>query len=251
MTVNFSPNFSSKLDRFILKIPLRECREPLVKLGEKKVPGLVFNTKKSSGKTKIWVLRRSVAKALFSAASSFWAEGYLLSLEDSYRNPKVQKEMFLGYVSKVRKQFPALSLLKAQQRANTYIAGIPILAAHTGGAAIDVILLAKKGRKVIDMGCDYLTLGPKAITNNPNLSGKQIANRQLLKSVLSQNGFINYPYEYWHYSLGDACAAYLTHRKFAIYGPVDYNPDSGETVFPSDHQKFYHFYKAKIIKNVY
>mgnify|MGYP001563390142 CR=1 FL=1 len=244
MTVNFFLNSSSKLDQFILKIPLRECREPLIKLGEEKVPGLVFNTKKSSGKTKIWVLRRSVAKALFSAASRFWAEGYLLSLEDSYRNPKVQGEMFLRYLSEVRKQFPALSSVKAQQKANTFIAGIPILAAHTAGAAVDVILLARNGRKVIDMGCDYLTLGSEAITDNPNLNEKQIANRRLLKSILSQNGFINYPYEYWHYSLGDACAAYLTSRKFAIYGPVDYNLKTGKTVFPSDHQKFYQFYRA-------
>lgn len=233
---------SANLDRFLLKIKLKECEERLVRINKPKIKGLVFGN--PSKKDKNWFLRESVAKTLFRVAKDFWKQGYVLEIKDAYRSIKVQKQIFLEYLTKIKKEYPKINLLKAQQKANTFVAGIPLLAAHTAGAAVDAILLSKNGT-IIDMGCDYLTFNQSTITDNSLISKEQKANRLILKSIFSKHGFTNYPYEYWHYSIGDVCAAYLNKQKYAIYGPLELitNSKRQEVIFLKSKDQIYNFFK--------
>jgi hypothetical protein len=44
-------------------------------------------------------------------------------------------------------------------------------------------------------------------------------------------GFVEYPYEFWHYNSGDAYDAILRRRSgAAVYGPVDWDPHTGRMV---------------------
>ncbi|MOA42334.1 D-alanyl-D-alanine dipeptidase [compost metagenome] len=43
----------------------------------------------------------------------------------------------------------------------------------------------------------------KAYADSPNASKKEIANRELLKSVMSKNGFTVYKEEWWHYDFNN------------------------------------------------
>jgi len=45
---------------------------------------------------------------------------------------------------------------------------------------------------------------------------------------MRHHGFMAYPYEFWHYSKGDAYAEYLTNSgNSARYGPVDFDMTNG------------------------
>jgi hypothetical protein len=58
------------------------------------------------------------------------------------------------------------------------------------------------------------------------------ANCELITKTFKAHGFVDYPFEFWHFSQGDAYDAYLTNRRTPVrYGAVDINIASG-TVEP-------------------
>lgn len=228
---------SFELDQYLLKVPLKESKEILVTVNNNTRGLKLAKTTNPQN----WFLRQTVLTKLVIAANKFLNRGYVLYLTDAYRSLDKQKEKFLKHFNGVKKTHPKLSTEKALNLVNTYIAGIPILAAHTAGAAIDVTLIDANG-KSIDMGCDYLTFGSKAITQCPELTKSQKTNRLILKNTMEECGFTNYPFEYWHYSIGDVCAAYLTGQKYAKYGPVNYNFKTSEMFFLKDKKKLYQFF---------
>ena len=108
---------------------------------------------------------------------------------------------------------------------NIYIAGIPILAAHTAGAAVDVSLLDKSSRP-IDMGTKYGTIIKESMTNAQNLSEVVKISRKTLCETMKTAGFSNYPFEWWHFSMGDVCDSFVTKKENAIYGPLEFNSET-------------------------
>lgn len=52
------------------------------------------------------------------------------------------------------------------------------------------------------------------------------ANRELLGSVLTAAGLVNYPTEWWHWSFGDRYWALMTGAAAALYGPKEIGPRS-------------------------
>jgi D-alanyl-D-alanine dipeptidase len=44
--------------------------------------------------------------------------------------------------------------------------------------------------------------------------------RRALLEAMTGAGFVNYPYEWWHYSFGDRYWAYVTGAQEAIYGGI-------------------------------
>lgn len=217
---------SEDFDEKLLKIPLKEIGEEflsLTALSKKHKIKVVFTNKDSA------FLRKSVAEAFVQAAKYFNNKGLVLKIESSYRSLNEQKKRFIARYKAMKKSFPDKSNASLLKLANTYTAGIPILAAHTGGAAVDVTLLDTNG-KLLDFGVAYPYGGIESATNYPHLPEKVAANRKLLKEGMEKYGFINYPFEYWHYSIGDVAAAYLTGQKYAKYGPVNYNIETGKVI---------------------
>ena len=143
----------------------------------------------------------------------------------------------------MKKRYPGKSKTELLLLANTYTAGIPVLASHTAGAAVDVILL-DKDTTPLDFGCPYLYGDVESATEYPGLSKRAKVNRRLLKDGMEKFGLMNYPFEYWHYSNGDVCAAYLTGQKFAKFGPVDYEYDKKKIALPKNHTELYEFFDA-------
>lgn len=62
-----------------------------------------------------------------------------------------------------------------------------------------------------------------------NISVEGLHHRQVLGSVLSRSGLVNYPTEWWHWSFSDRYWALMTQQPTAIYGPVR----NGTRVAPS------------------
>ncbi|MFY1004972.1 M15 family metallopeptidase, partial [Escherichia coli] len=70
-------------------------------------------------------------------------------------------------------------------------------------ATVDLGLLDCRtgGCTPLDMGTDFDFFGPRAHTRTSGLSTVHQANRQQLVQAMARRGFVNYPQEWWHYTL--------------------------------------------------
>ncbi|HLE49405.1 MAG TPA: M15 family metallopeptidase [Patescibacteria group bacterium] len=232
---------SEKLDRELLKISFKENKENIVYLPDlikKQNVEMVIKYKENA------YLRESVALNLIKAAKYFKNKNFTLELESAYRSINEQKKRFISRYASIKKKYPNKPKSELLKLANTYTAGILILAAHTAGAAVDVLLKDWKNSS-LDFGTDYLNGDEKSVTDYPNLSKKVKANRKILKKGMEKFGFTNYPFEYWHYSIGDVFAAYFNKQKYAKYGPVNYDMKKNITIFSNNKKDLYKFFKIR------
>lgn len=70
---------------------------------------------------------------------------------------------------------------------------------HNRGCAIDLSLINLKTGKELDMPTGFDSFSKKAAANYPDLPKAEIANRELLKSVMQKHGFHVIGTEWWHY----------------------------------------------------
>lgn len=69
---------------------------------------------------------------------------------------------------------------------------------HTRGTAVDVTLVDRMGNELkMPTGFDDFT--EKAHRKMMSWSAEERANAELLEAVMVKNGFIAYPYEWWHF----------------------------------------------------
>ena len=231
---------SENLDKELLQCSLKESREDMVYLPDLIKKNGISVVIEDYGNA---FLRESVAINFIQAAANFNKRNLTLKLESAYRSINEQKQRFTKRFLLMKNKYPEKSNNELLKLANTYTAGILILAAHTAGAAVDVILL-DKNRMPLNFGTPYPLGTAKSVTNYPNLQKKIKDNRKILKEGMEKYGFINYPFEYWHYSIGDVYASHIKKQKYAIYGPVNYDLETKTTVFPKETQSFYKFFKT-------
>jgi hypothetical protein len=61
--------------------------------------------------------------------------------------------------------------------------------------------------------------------NSPFVSAVGLRHREKITALMRDHGFVEYPWEFWHYSSGDAYDQFLRKTgKPAIYGAVDWDP---------------------------
>lgn len=70
---------------------------------------------------------------------------------------------------------------------------------HNRGCAIDMSLIDLKTGKELDMPTGFDSFSKKAGANYADLPKQEIANRELLKSVMAAHGFRVIATEWWHY----------------------------------------------------
>ncbi|KAB8155412.1 peptidase M15 [Kordia sp. TARA_039_SRF] len=72
---------------------------------------------------------------------------------------------------------------------------------HSSGSTVDITLIDLKTNQELDMGSSYDFFGEISWVSYQNLTEKQLENRKLLQKVMLENGFRNYPKEWWHFTL--------------------------------------------------
>ncbi|MEM6720113.1 MAG: M15 family metallopeptidase [Bacteroidota bacterium] len=72
---------------------------------------------------------------------------------------------------------------------------------HSSGSTVDVTIIDLKTKKELDMGSAFDFFGKISWVSYQNLTKEQLQNRQLLQQMMLQNGFRNYPQEWWHFTL--------------------------------------------------
>lgn len=213
-------------DEKVKAIPVNESHENLVELS-KTFPNLCFDWDRhhvqKRSKT-ISLARRSIGEKLL-IAQQFLPKGFRLLVKECHRPMSVQREFWDGYYSYLKSKFPAWSDAEVYKECSKLNAPLDV-APHTTGGAVDLTLADDTGLP-LDMGTDFnaepLETKNATYTTSQDISISARRNRQLLMSVMSKAGFVNYPTEWWHWSFGDKYWAVQTGNLEAIYGSVDEN----------------------------
>ncbi|HEX5219091.1 MAG TPA: M15 family metallopeptidase [Verrucomicrobiae bacterium] len=126
-------------------------------------------------------LRRASAEKLRAAQAELATMGYGLKIFDGYRPLSVQWKMWEvfpqpGYVADPRKG-----------------------SRHNRGAAVDVTLIRLSDGTELPMPTPYDDFTEKAHRKSNDLPAEVIHNRDLLERVLTKNGFVGLPTEWWHF----------------------------------------------------
>lgn len=231
----------------LLAHPVRECGEPLACLKARSREAgveIAFPTGKKLGRfSRSFHFRRTVVEKLLAAAEGLLRGGYVLWIEDGYRSPRRQAQgarsdyCLRSALEKVRwelnGQAPGAELVF--RRLAVWTATTPKFANHTAGSAADVWLLSRRDGSPVDFGAPYPEFSERTPMDSPFISGLARRMRRLLCDALAEHDLLPYPYEFWHFSHGDADYELLAGRgREARFGPVRRSPDDGQVTPVAD-----------------
>jgi zinc D-Ala-D-Ala dipeptidase len=206
-------------DPKLLAIPEFDNKEPLTFIKHPKI------FKPSQVKTAmeledgIMMLRRSVSFALIQAVNTLPEQLGVVFIE-GYRPYQVQQALFDEEVNKIITSELGISKRNAIVEASAYVANPKKFAPHITGAAVDVALVEiRNGVNLCDVGNNTFAHDVRANVNFLGLTQEQRKNRELLSETMIRAGFTQYPFEFWHFSLGDRLDA-LAKRTIAKFGRI-------------------------------
>ncbi|MCB5910627.1 M15 family metallopeptidase [Streptomyces pinistramenti] len=171
------------------------------------------------------LVTRDTARALHRAQRSFLRRGYSLKVYDCYR-PQRAVDHFMAWAKDLGDQRMKGEFYPRVEKPTLFRDGyIDEKSGHSRGSTIDLTLVplpalptqpyvpgeplspcygpkaARFPDNSLDMGTGFDCFDTLAHTLDPRIKGKQRANRLLLKKGMERAGFVNYPYEWWHYTL--------------------------------------------------
>jgi D-alanyl-D-alanine dipeptidase len=148
-------------------------------------------------------LLRPAAEALARVESRLRGQGYRLRIFDCYRPVRAVQD-FVAWTKapedgRTKEEFyPGLD---KRALLGDYIAPT---SGHSRGATVDLGLLqcdTQARCEPLDMGTPFDFFDPIANTASPRITAAQRAHRQQLVDAMAEQGFRNYPMEWWHYTL--------------------------------------------------
>ncbi|MGW0467861.1 M15 family metallopeptidase [Streptomyces sp. NPDC003027] len=170
------------------------------------------------------ILTRPAAEALHRAQVKLLTRGYSLKVYDCYR-PQRAVDHFVRWAEdlddeRMKKEFYPL-VEKDRLFADGYIAE---KSGHSRGSTVDLTIVklpaeptrpyvpgeplvecyAPRSERFpdnsVDMGTGFDCFDTLSHTDDERIRGAQRANRQLLRSTLAEQGFVNLPEEWWHFT---------------------------------------------------
>ncbi|MFI8348428.1 M15 family metallopeptidase [Streptomyces sp. NPDC085596] len=207
-------------DRRVAAIPVRECGEPLVDV--RAHGALRVDPRKHDAAGAFAHLRQGVLHRLLHA-QSLLPNGLRLLFVEGYRPPALQRRYFEEYVDVLGRDNPGWTQARVREAASRFVSP-PEIAPHSAGAAVDLTLVDVDGHE-LDLGT-RMNADPEesegaCYTSATNITPEAGANRNILATVLSEAGLVNYATEWWHWSWGDRYWALQTNNPTALYGPTE------------------------------
>lgn len=208
-------------------IPIEDCGEPLVDFTAHcdriywapRHP--VFDYQR------LRLTRQGVAERLCRAACLL-PPGLRLAVVEGYRHPQIQQAMFEATRDRLAREHPEWSEAELRRETEKFSAPMDefVPQPHTTGGAVDVHLvdvhLVDAAGQLLDFTSPYELLDPRgAPANAAGLTAEAESNRALLRRVMGEAGFTNYPSEWWHWSYGDQAWAYRGGHPAALYAAVE------------------------------
>ena len=149
-------------------------------------------------------LLKPVAEAMARAESDLRRQHMRLKLFDCYRPARAVADFvrWAHDLSDQRTKAAHYPLLDKSQLLGVYIASV---SGHSRGATTDLTLMQCDARndhcRPLDMGTHFDYFGTLAHTDAAAVTPIQHANRLRLRAAMEREGFVNYPMEWWHYTL--------------------------------------------------
>lgn len=222
----------------ILPYPVVECGEKFVNLREAAaaagVEVLFSPLKHVQNLERLFYLREGQIGGFLGAAREMNQRGWILRVEDGYRTAQIQK--YLGRTPKVfdavlksvmwelKGQVPSADFMF--RRCSALVATVPKFGTHMSGSAIDISVVYRDDpSREVDRGAPYVEMSARTPMASPFVSAQAQQNRREISALMARHGFVAYPWEFWHYSSGDAYDQFLRGTgKAAIYGAVTWDP---------------------------
>jgi D-alanyl-D-alanine dipeptidase len=207
-------------DPAVAAVPVLDNGEPLVDL--RAVPELRLDARKRDGDGAYALARSGVAQRLLAAQAALPA-GLRLLVVECYRPPALQHRYFSEYRAELEATRPGTNGATLDMLASRYISPVPV-APHCTGGAVDLTLCTADGEE-LDLGTP-VNASPEdsdggCYTASPAIVGAGRKARDTLVSAMVGAGFVNYPTEWWHYSVGERYWAAVTGATAASYGPAN------------------------------
>ena len=147
------------------------------------------------------LLTVEAARALKSASSELFVQGYRLKVFDAYRPACAVKHFVLWGIEDqdIRmKPYFYPDLEKQELFAQGYIAK---QSSHSRGSTVDVTLLDMKTGKEVDMGSPFDLFSEVSHPDYRGITEEQYDNRMRLQRVMVRNGSLPLSCEWWHFTL--------------------------------------------------
>jgi len=237
----------------IAEYPVEECGEamaPLREAAEEAGVEVKFSpTKLADRFERLFWLRKGLVKPFVALAREMNEEGWILLVEDAYRTaemqtalgraPKIFDVILEKVVWELGGKTPGPDLMR--RRVTALVATRPKIGTHMSGSALDISVLSRETGAELYRGAPYIELSEKTPMDSPMVSGEARKNRHEITVMMAKHGFVAYPFEFWHYSAGDAYQAYLDKTgKPARYGAVDMDPATGKVTAMADPMRWLH-----------
>jgi len=223
----------------LLEYPVQECGEGLRRLDERAREAgvrIAFASGKKIGMfDRVFCVRQSLVDKLLRAAEAFLKRGYVLRIEDVYRSPRTQtlgarssyviRSVLDRVLWELDGRIPTAELVF--RRLAVWTATTLKFANHTSGSALDVTALRRDG-SVVDLGGTYPQLSHLTPMASPFVAPAVRRNREMICALLAEEGFVPYPFEFWHFSCGDAdCEMMAGTGRPGRFGPVHFSDGGG------------------------
>ncbi len=224
----------------VFSCPVEECGEPLVSLSEavdgETVDVVFSSTPFAERHGRLLYLREGLVEDFVGVARDMNRRGWTLKVEDGFRTREMQRciglqpfifDVILGKVIwENGGDIPSSDLFLRRMAA--LVASAPKVGTHMSGSAIDVTVLYTDDHSEVDRGGPYIELSELTPMDSPFVPEQAARNRSEITGLMRRYGFMAYPYEFWHYSKGDAYAEYLGDSgRPARYGPIDFDIGTG------------------------
>ncbi|OEU96446.1 M15 family metallopeptidase [Streptomyces oceani] len=170
------------------------------------------------------LLTEDTAKALRQAQRSLLQRGYSLKVYDCYR-PQRSVDSFVDWAKDLEDQRMKEEFYPRVDKSRLFEDGyIAEQSGHSRGSTVDLTVVKLPAQPTrpyvpgepltpchapraerfpdnsLDMGTGYDCFDTLSHTLDPRVTGEQRENRLLLKDVMEDAGFENYPKEWWHYT---------------------------------------------------
>ena len=221
----------------VLPYPVAECGEPLVSLqqaAEAADVSVQFSTRPHvNGLPRLYYLRDGQIPGFIGAAAEMNERGWVMRVEDGFRTVQMQKRLGLtpqvfdavmkSVIWELGGERPSPEFMF--RRCSALVASVPKFGTHMSGSAIDIsVMHLDDPQREVDRGAPYLEMSALTPMASPFVSEQAQRNRRDITALMARHGFVDYPWEFWHYSSGDAYEQVQRHTgRPAVYGAVHWD----------------------------
>ena len=231
----------------LMAFPVDECGEGFGSIRDAAqaagVEILFSETKIAGDLDRVFFLRKSLLDDVIAIARQMAERGWILKIEEGFRSVEMQgalvrkPEVFDAVLQKCiwenEGQIPSEEFVF--RRAIVMVANAPKVGTHMSGSAIDISVFERDSGLEVWRGGPYLEVSEKTPMRSPFITETELQNRLAITEIMESQGFMHFPYEFWHFNKGDAGDHILNDKpEPARFGPVHWNRATNEVTPVAD-----------------